>query len=131
MHANVWPRPAFYSVLFFCPFNCCKGQTILLSSRETLVQSAIGARLCLLIFPGRIKNPILAAEAVLEKSEHCLLASEGGLRFAEANGLEIVEAEDLISPRGAKSYETKKRTEGKGGKIRADEGISNEMPGER
>lgn len=39
----------------------------------------------------RIRNPILAARAVLEKSEHVLFAGEGAEAFAAAQGLELVE----------------------------------------
>lgn len=39
----------------------------------------------------RVKNPILAARAVMEKSEHVMFAAEGADAFAEANGLEIVD----------------------------------------
>jgi L-asparaginase / beta-aspartyl-peptidase len=38
-----------------------------------------------------IKNPILAAFAVMEKSEHILLAGEGASIFAREQGLEIVD----------------------------------------
>ncbi len=37
-----------------------------------------------------IKNPILAAHAVMTKSPHVMLAGEGAERFAEEQGLEIV-----------------------------------------
>ncbi|VXC64206.1 isoaspartyl dipeptidase with L-asparaginase activity [Enterobacterales bacterium 8AC] len=39
----------------------------------------------------RIRNPILAARAVLENSNHVLFAAEGAERFAAAHGLEMVE----------------------------------------
>lgn len=38
-----------------------------------------------------IKNPISAARAVMEKSEHVMLAGEGASRFAAEVGLEIVD----------------------------------------
>lgn len=37
-----------------------------------------------------IKNPILAARTVMEKSEHVMLAGKGASEFARHNGLEIV-----------------------------------------
>src|SRR5262249_28159917 len=37
-----------------------------------------------------IKNPILLARAVMEKSEHVLLIREGEERFAQAQGLPLV-----------------------------------------
>jgi L-asparaginase / beta-aspartyl-peptidase len=38
-----------------------------------------------------VKNPIRAARAVMEKSEHVILAREGAEEFAKAQGLEIVD----------------------------------------
>jgi L-asparaginase / beta-aspartyl-peptidase len=38
----------------------------------------------------RVKNPILAARAVMEKSRHVLFAGEGADAFAQAQGLETV-----------------------------------------
>lgn len=40
-----------------------------------------------------VKNPILAARAVMERSEHVLLTGKGAEQFAEEQGLEIVEPE--------------------------------------
>ena len=37
----------------------------------------------------RIRNPILAARAVMEKTRHVLLAAQGAERFARAQGLEL------------------------------------------
>ena len=39
----------------------------------------------------RVKNPILAARAVLDKSEHVMFAGTGADAFAQAQGLEIVD----------------------------------------
>lgn len=41
----------------------------------------------------RIRNPILAARAVLEHSEHVLFAAEGAEAFAEAQGLALVSSD--------------------------------------
>ncbi|GAB7548368.1 MULTISPECIES: isoaspartyl peptidase/L-asparaginase family protein [unclassified Cupriavidus] len=38
----------------------------------------------------RLRNPVLAARAVMEKSQHVLFAGEGAEAFAEAQGLELV-----------------------------------------
>jgi len=38
----------------------------------------------------RLRNPVLAARAVLEHSEHVLFAAEGAEAFAQAQGLELV-----------------------------------------
>lgn len=40
---------------------------------------------------GNIKNPILAARAVMEKSEHVMLEGRGAEQFAKEQGLEIVD----------------------------------------
>jgi beta-aspartyl-peptidase (threonine type) len=39
----------------------------------------------------RIRNPVLAARAVMEKSRHVLLAGRGAERFASAHGLPLVD----------------------------------------
>jgi L-asparaginase / beta-aspartyl-peptidase len=39
----------------------------------------------------RVKNPIRAARAVMDKSEHVMFAAGGADTFAEANGLEMVD----------------------------------------
>lgn len=39
----------------------------------------------------RLRNPVLAARAVMERSEHVLFAGEGAEAFAQAQGLELVE----------------------------------------
>lgn len=41
----------------------------------------------------RLRNPVLAARAVLEKSEHVLFAGAGAEAFAQAQGLELVAPE--------------------------------------
>jgi beta-aspartyl-peptidase (threonine type) len=46
----------------------------------------------------RVKNPIQAARAVLEKCPHMMLVSEGAENFASAHGVRLCNPEDLISP---------------------------------
>jgi len=46
----------------------------------------------------RVKNPILAARAVLEKCPHMMLISEGAENFAAQNGVPLCNPEDLVSP---------------------------------
>jgi L-asparaginase / beta-aspartyl-peptidase len=46
----------------------------------------------------RIKNPIRAARAVLEKCPHMMLISDGAERFAHAQGIPLCDPETLISP---------------------------------
>ncbi|CAO97238.1 isoaspartyl peptidase/L-asparaginase [Erwinia tasmaniensis] len=46
----------------------------------------------------RVRNPVLAARAVLENSPHVLLIGEGAESFAEAQGLERVENHFFTTP---------------------------------
>ncbi len=46
----------------------------------------------------RIKNPIQAARAVLEKCPHMMLISQGAEQFAFEQGIPLCNPEDLISP---------------------------------
>ncbi len=46
-----------------------------------------------------IRNPILAAKAVLEQSEHVMLTGKGAELFAEQQGIEIVEPSYFFSDR--------------------------------
>ena len=46
----------------------------------------------------RIKNPIQAARAVLEKSPHMMLISQGAEQFAFDHGIPLCDPEDLVSP---------------------------------
>ncbi len=46
----------------------------------------------------RVKNPIHAARAVLEKSPHMMLIAEGAERFAKENGVSLCDPDELISP---------------------------------
>ena len=45
----------------------------------------------------RVKNPIRAARAILEKCPHMMLVAEGAERFAKANGVKLCAAEELVS----------------------------------
>jgi L-asparaginase / beta-aspartyl-peptidase len=46
----------------------------------------------------RVKNPIRAARAVLEKCPHMMLISDGAERFAQEHGVPLCDPADLISP---------------------------------
>ena len=46
----------------------------------------------------RIKNPILAARKVLENSRHVFFAGQGAERFAESQGIEMVEPSYFSTP---------------------------------
>jgi len=46
----------------------------------------------------RVKNPIRAARAVLEKCAHMMLVSEGAEHFASQHGVSLCDPEELVSP---------------------------------
>ncbi|CAG2128180.1 isoaspartyl peptidase/L-asparaginase family protein [Cupriavidus plantarum] len=77
-----------------CPlFNAGKGAVLTHAGTYELDASVMdgatlnaGAITCV----KRVRNPVLAARAVLEHSEHVLFAAEGAEAFAEAQGLELV-----------------------------------------
>lgn len=52
-----------------------------------------------------IKNPISAARAVMEKSEHVMLAGQGASVFAEQLGLEMVDPSYFYTERRFESYQ--------------------------
>ncbi|MFP3889273.1 MAG: isoaspartyl peptidase/L-asparaginase family protein [Ralstonia sp.] len=78
-----------------CPlFNAGKGSVLTHAGTYELDASimdgatlAAGAVTCV----KRVRNPILAARAVMERSEHVLFTSEGAEAFAAEQGLEFVE----------------------------------------
>lgn len=51
-----------------------------------------------------IKNPILAARAVMDKSKHVLLVGEGADEFAKNQGLDIVDSSYFFTERRWESY---------------------------
>ncbi len=57
----------------------------------------------------RVKNPIEAARAVMNKSKHVLFAGEGADAFAKAQGLEIVEESYFATPHRLKQLEDAKK----------------------
>jgi beta-aspartyl-peptidase (threonine type) len=52
----------------------------------------------------RIRNPIRAARAVLEKSEHMMLAAEGAERFAAENGIPLCSPDELVIDRERQAW---------------------------
>jgi len=53
----------------------------------------------------RIRNPIQAARAVLEKCPHMMLISEGAEQFAHEKGIALCDPEELISPVEREAWE--------------------------
>ncbi len=58
-----------------------------------------------------VKNPIKAARAVLEKSDHVMLVGKGAEQFAEQQGLEIVDNEYFYTERRFESLQRAKAAE--------------------
>jgi L-asparaginase / beta-aspartyl-peptidase len=52
----------------------------------------------------RIRNPIRLARAILDKSEHMLIAGYGAEQFAVENGIELCDPKDLIIDREAELW---------------------------
>ena len=62
----------------------------------------------------KIKNPILAARAVMEKSEHVMLTGIGAEVFAKQQGLQMENPEYFATPRRKKQLEKAKKIDGDG-----------------
>jgi beta-aspartyl-peptidase (threonine type) len=63
----------------------------------------------------RVKNPILAARAVMDQSEHVMFAGDGADAFAESIGLELVENDYFTTDRRVEALDrvldTRERTD--------------------
>jgi L-asparaginase / beta-aspartyl-peptidase len=56
----------------------------------------------------RIKNPIRAARVILEKSPHVYFVCEGAERFAEEQGIQLVDNSELVVPREVERWKNAK-----------------------
>ncbi len=54
----------------------------------------------------RLRNPVRAARLVLEKSPHCYFVAEGAERFAEENGMALVDNSELVLPREVERWKS-------------------------
>lgn len=54
----------------------------------------------------RLRNPVRAARVVLEKSPHCYFVAEGAERFAEEQGMALVDNSELILPREVERWKS-------------------------
>src|SRR5690606_15425339 len=78
-----------------CPlFNAGKGAVFTHQGTHELDACVMDGRGCdagAVAGVSRVRNPVLAARAVLERSSHVMFACEGAEKFAAAHGLEMVE----------------------------------------
>jgi beta-aspartyl-peptidase (threonine type) len=65
----------------------------------------------------RVKNPILAAHAVMTRSEHVMLSGSGADHFAAGQGLETVDNAYFATPRSLEWIERLKAESGKNGTV--------------
>jgi len=68
----------------------------------------------------RVKNPILLARAVMETSEHVMMAREGAETFAKENGLEFVDPGYFRTQARWESYKRALEREEKGARLDVD-----------
>jgi beta-aspartyl-peptidase (threonine type) len=59
----------------------------------------------------RVKNPVLLARAVMEKTGHLLMAGPAAERFARKAGIPLCRAEDLISERARERWRARMQRE--------------------
>ncbi len=52
----------------------------------------------------RVRNPVMLARAVMERSPHILMAALGAERFARSCGMQLVKPAEMISPRARERW---------------------------
>ncbi len=107
-------------------FNAGKGAVLTHEAKHELDASVMhGASLNAGAVSGvsTVKNPISAARAVLEKSEHVMLSGDGADQFAHSLGLTQVENAYFTTERRKKSLESALRNEQGTGMTSEDEWI--------
>lgn len=99
-----------------CPlFNAGKGAVLDAEGNAELDASVMDGRTLRAGAVGgvrTVKNPVLAARAVMEKSSHVMLAGEGADRFAKEQGLEIVDPAYFIVPERLEKWKQLKSAAG-------------------
>lgn len=83
-----------------------------------------------LSFSGRVKNPVVLAEKVLENSPHCLLVSSGAERFAVSQGIELVPNDSLVSLKAKKALKASTAAASAAGSTTDENIVTNEYGGE-
>ncbi len=92
-------------------FNAGKGAVFTSEARNEMDASIMdgnGTKAGAVAGVRRVKNPITAARAVMEKSRHVLFAGEGADAFAAAQGLEIVPESYFATERRLKQLQEAK-----------------------
>jgi beta-aspartyl-peptidase (threonine type) len=56
----------------------------------------------------RVRNPVILARAVMERSPHILMAGLGAERFARSCGMQLVKPAEMISPRARERWRARK-----------------------
>lgn len=95
-------------------FNAAKGAVFTNDGRNELDASIMDGRTRdagAVAGVTRVRNPILAARAVMEQSPHVMLARDGADAFAEEQGLEMVEPEYFFTERRWESLERARAAE--------------------
>lgn len=103
-------------------FNAGKGAVFTAAGRNELDASImVGAPRAAGAVAGvtRIRSPILAARAVMERTEHVMLAGEGAEALAEEVGLELVEPEYFFTQRRWDALEKARKAESRNGDSRS------------
>ncbi len=83
-------------------FNAGKGAVFTAEGRNEMdaaIMDGASGKAGAVAFVTRIKNPITAARAVMERTEHVMLAGVGADAFAASQGLELAEAEYFYTER--------------------------------
>jgi len=62
-----------------------------------------------LISVSRLKNPIAVCEAVMNQSKHLLFAGQGAEKFAQQHGYELIDPQELVTPRVLERYDNWKK----------------------
>lgn len=97
-------------------FNAGKGAVFAANEKHELDASIMnGADLNAGAVAGvsTIKNPILAARAVMDKSQHVMFGGKGAEDFAEKNGCDVVENSYFSTKSNKERLERAKKNEGK------------------
>ena len=66
---------------------------------DALIMDGKDLRVGGVIGVSRLKNPISVSRLIMEKSNHVLFSGKGAEIFAESNGVELIDPEDMITDR--------------------------------